>query len=85
MGECFLFTLSPKTHKYEWSVGNKDLFMLGGEQSIMVGGGGGAGLSLDGELWKGYSEFCETFMNDPLNDTQKDFECIAVEVYAFEY
>jgi len=59
--------------------------MLGGEQSIMVGGGGGAGLSLDGELWKGYSEFCETFMNDPLNDTQKDFECIAVEVYAFEY
>lgn len=84
MGECFLFTLWPKTQKFEWVVGNKDLFMMAEEKGIIIGGGGGAGLALDNELWHGYSEFCETFMNDPLNDTPKEFECIAVEAYAFE-
>jgi hypothetical protein len=82
-GECFLFAIVPRLRKYPWNSANKDLFMMAEEKHITVGGGGGAGIYLDSELWHGYCEYCETFKNDPLNGEVKDFECVSVEVYGF--
>lgn len=82
-GESFLFTVHPLPRKFGWTTANKDLFMIGNEKDIMIGGGGGCGIWLDSELWHGTSEYCETFRNDPLNGSSKFFEAVAVEIYGF--
>jgi len=81
-GECFLFTLHPLTRKFAWRPPNKELFMIGNEKELIIGGGDGCGIWLDSELWHGASEYCETFRNPPING-KKDFEAIAIEIYGF--
>lgn len=91
-GETFLFTLKPKSVKYEWVGegcgevrGNRSsqLFMSSNNKCLMIGSGGGTGLWLDEELTKGKSETCMTFNNKPLAQ-ETDFECAVIEVIGFE-
>ena len=91
-GETFLFTLKPKSAKYEWvgegsgrTRGNRSsqLFMSSNSKCLIIGSGGGSGLWLDEELTKGKSEVCMTFNNQPLSQ-ETDFECAVIEVIGFE-
>jgi len=47
---------------------------------LVVGGGNGNGLFLDGELTYGKSEKCATFANEPLCE-DGDFRISVIEVY----
>jgi hypothetical protein len=40
-------TLLRPHRKFGWTTANKDLFMIGNEKDIMIGGGGGCGIWLD--------------------------------------
>lgn len=41
-------SLPPSVYrKFGWTTANKDLFMIGNEKDIMIGGGGGCGIWLD--------------------------------------
>lgn len=84
-GESFIFSLYPKETKYSWRLGNRSMFQLRKENSIAVGGGtsGGFGFWLDQELLNGTTEPCETFENEPLVPSSKDFSCVLVEAYTF--
>lgn len=94
-GESFLFTISPEVKKYPW-IGLTDdsevsgpsdhaahLFMRAQPHLIAVGGGGGDGICLEGDLTKGRTKACVTFNNPPL---VKDgiFQCKVIEVITFE-
>eukprot|EP01098_Paradermamoeba_levis_P003206 TRINITY_DN1492_c0_g1_i2.p1 TRINITY_DN1492_c0_g1~~TRINITY_DN1492_c0_g1_i2.p1 ORF type:complete len:306 (+),score=108.52 TRINITY_DN1492_c0_g1_i2:209-1126(+) len=70
---CFLFTLLPQAKKFTWTEGLSDFFMLYQQKALIVGGGKGYGLWLDGELEKGSSETCDTFLNPPLHSGSISF------------
>jgi len=80
-GEMFLFGLIPHLKKYQWTKENS-FFMRVDHNHIMLGGGKGCGIWIDDELDHGFSEYCETFKNQPLN-LNRDFQCVAVEVFGF--
>ena len=87
-GESFVFRFHPHAKHYVWRPGQEELFMLATRANIAVGGNA---IYLDDELWKGRSEPCETFKNECLvgadaHEAQKyDFECVNVEVWAFQH
>ncbi|KAJ3201770.1 hypothetical protein HDU82_007879 [Entophlyctis luteolus] len=99
-GETFLFTLSPYAKMYPWvgrvdrdgdgvGEGESDspsMFIMATRHEITLGGGGsGFGLWLNEDLSIGTTDYCQTFANSPLTGNgEKKFECLSVEVYAFE-
>ncbi|KAL8598839.1 hypothetical protein ACOMHN_015418 [Nucella lapillus] len=86
-GETFLFTLVPERMKYDW-VGKPDphvplsanMFQAGDNSSLLVGGGNGSGIQLDGMMERCRTETCDTFNNPPLCPAQ-DFVPAAIEVF----
>ncbi|KAL0487757.1 hypothetical protein AKO1_008710, partial [Acrasis kona] len=91
-GEQVVFTFcSPEEDKknffeyYVWSKKN-DYFVRSTLQNIAIGGGtdGKAALFLDGELRYGSTNSCMTFLNQPLNGMDEDFNIHALEVWTFE-
>eukprot|EP01135_Chromosphaera_perkinsii_P001856 Nk52_evm5s212 gene=Nk52_evmTU5s212 len=82
-GECFLFEMSPNQKIYRWS-GQNELFMVGGDDCISMGGGRGhAGLWINDEFSCGSSQPCDTFNNQCLSE-EEDFKIIGVEVWGFK-
>eukprot|EP00188_Purpureofilum_apyrenoidigerum_P001307 Plantae.Rhodophyta-Purpureofilum_apyrenoidigerum.ctg17048.p1 GENE.Plantae.Rhodophyta-Purpureofilum_apyrenoidigerum.ctg17048~~Plantae.Rhodophyta-Purpureofilum_apyrenoidigerum.ctg17048.p1 ORF type:complete len:510 (+),score=84.99 Plantae.Rhodophyta-Purpureofilum_apyrenoidigerum.ctg17048:127-1530(+) len=80
-GDSFLFTLKPELKLYKWSRLNL-FFQFSNSSSIGVGGGyeGDFGIFLDADLRRGFSDGCETFNSQRLS-AEKEFECIAIEVW----
>ncbi|KAK7090595.1 GTPase-activating protein skywalker-like [Littorina saxatilis] len=86
-GETFLFTLVPERMKFEW-VGKPDphvplsanMFQAGDQTSLLIGGGNGCAIQLDGMMERCRTETCDTFNNPPLCPSH-DFIPTAIEVF----
>ncbi|XP_037079440.1 TLD domain-containing protein 2-like [Pollicipes pollicipes] len=70
-GESFLFTFHPEFREFRWS----------GYGLEFGSGEGRSGLFLDEELYRGHTEPCRTYNNEPLT-TSRDFLIHAVELWA---
>jgi len=82
-GESFLFTCQPTWHLYSWS-GDNQLFVRGTASDLVVGAGEGQfGIWLDSGLFKGRSQSCKTYQNEPLS-SQGDFIVKSVECWTFD-
>lgn len=62
---------------------NTSMFMAGNVDSIIVGGGEGNALYIDGELNHGRTARCTTFDNPPLCSTES-FQVALLEVWGFQ-
>ncbi|KAM3873466.1 nuclear receptor coactivator 7 [Diretmus argenteus] len=82
-GETFLYSFSPDFKAYRWS-GENSYFARGHIDSLQIGGGGGGfGLWLDADLYRGCSYSCNTFNNQPLS-THQDFIVQDLEVWTMQ-
>ncbi|KAF5287958.1 hypothetical protein FQA39_LY15596 [Lamprigera yunnana] len=81
-GESLLFRFSPHFQVYNWT-GENLYFIKGNNESLSIGAGDGKfGLWLDGDLYQGRSESCQTYGNDPLTPSV-DFVVKTLECWAF--
>ncbi|CAL1281488.1 unnamed protein product [Larinioides sclopetarius] len=81
-GESFLFTFHPEFKIYQWS-GENDYFIKGNVDSFFVGSSEGHfGLWLDDDLFRGRTNACQTFANEPLCP-EEDFEVKSLEAWGF--
>uniref|UniRef100_A0A1Y1KL46 Oxidation resistance protein 1 n=1 Tax=Photinus pyralis TaxID=7054 RepID=A0A1Y1KL46_PHOPY len=81
-GESSLFRFSPHFQVYNWT-GENLYFIKGNNESLSIGAGDGKfGLWLDGDLYQGRSESCNTYGNDPLTP-KVDFVVKTLECWAF--
>ncbi|XP_042345977.1 nuclear receptor coactivator 7 isoform X2 [Plectropomus leopardus] len=82
-GETFLFSFNPEFQPYMWS-GENSYLVSGNLESLQIGGGGGGfGLWLDADLYRGSSFSCPTFRNASLS-TQEDFIVQDLEVWTVQ-
>ncbi|XP_059195152.1 nuclear receptor coactivator 7 [Centropristis striata] len=82
-GETFLFSFNPDFQAYKWS-GENSYFVSGNVESLQIGGGGGGfGLWLDADLYRGASFSCPTFRNESLS-THEDFIVQDLEVWTVQ-
>ncbi|XP_041648730.1 nuclear receptor coactivator 7-like isoform X2 [Cheilinus undulatus] len=82
-GETFLFSFNPEFQAYRWS-GENSYFVSGTVESLHIGGGGGGfGLWLDADLYRGASFSCPTFHNASLS-SQEDFIVQDLEVWTVQ-
>ncbi|VTJ75202.1 Hypothetical predicted protein [Marmota monax] len=60
----------------------ESMFMAGGTDCLIIGGGGGQALYIDGDLNRGRTGHCDTFNNQPL--CSENFLIAAVEAWGFQ-
>ncbi|XP_045045698.1 TBC1 domain family member 24 isoform X1 [Desmodus rotundus] len=60
----------------------ESMFMAGGNDCLIIGGGGGQALYIDGDLNRGRTGHCDTFNNQPL--CCENFLIAAVEAWGFQ-
>uniref|UniRef100_A0A6I8NMP2 TBC1 domain family member 24 n=1 Tax=Ornithorhynchus anatinus TaxID=9258 RepID=A0A6I8NMP2_ORNAN len=60
----------------------ESMFMAGGNDCLIVGGGGGQALYIDGDLNHGTTSHCDTFNNQPL--CSESFKVAVMEVWGFK-
>eukprot|EP00753_Platysulcus_tardus_P018671 PLAT7004.17.p1 GENE.PLAT7004.17~~PLAT7004.17.p1 ORF type:complete len:996 (-),score=480.57 PLAT7004.17:130-3096(-) len=81
--ECFVWRLDSLLRLQTFVASKKNSFyMLAGEDSLGMGGGGGFSLYLDADLYCGSSAACETF-DSPALVTGEDFQVAAIELWGF--
>ncbi|XP_035209758.1 oxidation resistance protein 1-like isoform X2 [Stegodyphus dumicola] len=81
-GESFLFTFFPEFKIYHWS-GENNYIMKGNTNSFVIGSSEGHfALWLDDDLFRGRTNSCQTFANDPLCP-EEDFEIKGLEAWGF--
>ncbi|XP_072453726.1 TBC1 domain family member 24 isoform X1 [Notamacropus eugenii] len=75
--------LSPFLAARHFSLPSKaeSMFMAGSNDCIIIGGGGGQALYIDGDLNRGHTGHCETFNNEPL--CSENFLISSLEVWGF--
>lgn len=82
-GESFLFTCQPNWRLYTWS-GENQLFVRATSSDLVVGAGEGQfGIWLDRDLYKGRSQTCQTYQNEPLSQLG-DFIVKSIECWTFD-
>ncbi|XP_037669805.1 TBC1 domain family member 24 isoform X2 [Choloepus didactylus] len=76
--------LSPFLAARHFSLPSKTeaMFMAGGSDCLIIGGGGGQALYVDGDLNRGRTGHCDTFNNQPL--CSENFLIAAVEAWGFQ-
>eukprot|EP00026_Physarum_polycephalum_P007142 Phypoly_transcript_07197.p1 GENE.Phypoly_transcript_07197~~Phypoly_transcript_07197.p1 ORF type:complete len:529 (-),score=84.15 Phypoly_transcript_07197:86-1588(-) len=80
-GESFLFKIKPVSKVFKWSKLN-DYFLFSKPDFISFGsGGGGYGLWLDSDFEHGSSATSDTYLNEPLSNTEQ-FKVLKIEVWA---
>jgi len=83
--DCFVFQLEPKERVYKSTRKNQVHLVCDTSSLSMGAGGGGAALYLDSDLFHGFSNKCETYGSEPLNEGDGDlrgkFESRIIEVY----
>ncbi|XP_037083133.1 oxidation resistance protein 1-like isoform X2 [Pollicipes pollicipes] len=80
-GETFLFTFYEQFRTYGWS-GENLYFARGSPDGLEFGSGDGHyGLYLDGDLYRGRTQCCLTYRNEPLT-CGEDFTIRAIELWA---
>jgi len=84
-GECFVFSVRPKSAFYKWTRAN-DYFMYSTPEGFAMGSGenGRFAFYLDAELQYGTSETSITFLNRRLASVE-EFSCTVLEVWGFTY
>ncbi|KAM9583819.1 TBC1 domain family member 24 isoform 2-T2 [Trichechus inunguis] len=60
----------------------ESMFMAGGSDCLIIGGGGGQALFIDGDLNRGRTGHCDTFNNQAL--CSENFLIAAIEVWGFQ-
>ncbi|KAK7602828.1 hypothetical protein V9T40_006802 [Parthenolecanium corni] len=81
-GESLLFTFTPEFQVYNWT-GENLYFIKGNNESLSIGAGDGKfGIWLDGDLYQGRTQPCNTYGNEPLVPGQ-DFIIKTLECWAF--
>ncbi|XP_067014093.2 oxidation resistance protein 1 isoform X2 [Anabrus simplex] len=81
-GESLLFRFTPEFQVFNWT-GDNMYFIKGNNESLAIGAGDGKfGLWLDGDLYQGRTEACDTYGNEPLSP-QQDFVVKTLECWAF--
>lgn len=60
----------------------ESMFMAGANDCLIIGGGGGQALYIDGDLNRGRTGHCDTFNNQPL--CSENFLIAAVEAWGFQ-
>ncbi|XP_064652642.1 nuclear receptor coactivator 7-like isoform X7 [Lineus longissimus] len=81
-GETFLYTFYPEFKVFNWS-GENNFFIKGNKESLAIGAGQGSfGIWLDGDLYHGRTQRCDTFNNEPLS-VQEDFIVKGFEAWGF--
>lgn len=81
-GESFLFSFAPEFKVFHWA-GENSYFIKGNPNSFMIGSSEGHfGLWLDDDLFRGRTNSCQTFANDPLC-AEKDFIVKSLEAWGF--
>ncbi|RWS06713.1 TLD domain-containing protein 2-like isoform X9 [Dinothrombium tinctorium] len=81
-GETFVFTFNPEFLCFHWT-GDNQFFIKGNADSLIIGAGDGLfGLWLDGDLYRGRSQSCNTFANTRLS-SHEDFVVKALECWTF--
>lgn len=81
-GESYLFTFYPEFKKFGWT-GMNSFFVKGNKDSLAIGAGKGSnGLWLDGNLYHGRTQRCQTFENELLTISQ-DFTIKCLEAWCF--
>jgi hypothetical protein len=81
-GTCFVFRFAPSFEVFRWT-GKNTFCVLSNDKHLAMGSGQGFAFSLDDELFTGVSQCSETFDNPQLASTEF-FNCLNVEVWAFE-
>lgn len=81
-GESLLFTFFPQFQTFQWKNVN-NFIAKGNRDGLAIGAGKGRfGLWLDSDLYRGRTQRCLTFDNDPLTETE-DFLISGVEAFGF--
>jgi len=81
-GESLLFRFTPEFQVFNWT-GDNMYFIKGNNESLAIGAGDGKfGLWLDGDLYQGRTQRCNTYGNETLAP-QEDFVVKAMECWAF--
>jgi len=81
-GETYLFTFYPEFKKFAWT-GVNSFFVKGNKESLVIGASEGSnGLWLDGALFRGRTQSCQTFNNELLTISQ-DFTIKCLETWCF--
>lgn len=83
----FLWKQNKKTKLvlvYPWTMLNDYLVYSNGQFFAVGGGQGKFGLWLHSDLTHGYTESCGTF-NNPVLTINSAFECVALEIWDFQY
>lgn len=82
-GESFLFTFVGGFKAYSWT-GENSLFCRGCVENLWIGSGDGTfGLYLDGDIYKGRTQHCKTYNNDPLTGGPEEFVVNRMEAWYF--
>ncbi|XP_069702256.1 oxidation resistance protein 1 isoform X4 [Periplaneta americana] len=81
-GESLLFRFTPEFQVFNWT-GDNMYFIKGNNESLAIGAGDGKfGLWLDGDLYQGRTQRCNTYGNEQLAP-QEDFVVKTLECWAF--
>lgn len=70
---------------YPWTMLNDYLIYSNGDFFAIGGGQGKFGLWLHSDLTHGYTESCATFNNPVLSQAGPAFECLALEIWDFQF
>lgn len=81
-GESLLYRFTPQFQVFNWT-GENLYFIKGNNESLSIGAGDGKfGLWLDGDLYQGRTETCQTYANEPLSPNV-DFVVKTLECFVF--
>jgi len=78
-GETFVFTFYPSYSAFKWAKTTQFYISITSDE-LMIGGGGGAAIWLDGQFLSSFSEKCNAFNSPPLASSVQ-FNVVEMEIW----